>query len=139
MKKILYIIAVSLALSSCSNDDNDDQNATILGKWNYNQVSVTINGEFVVEEYPGNEQGCSKDFLNFRENGTVALTDYSKENTACQSEVKEGTYVMSGTSVSVAIDGGTFSGQITQLTNTTMVVMGRLGDLENVTFSFKRQ
>ncbi len=132
-------MAVVFAFSSCSNDDNDDQNGTLIGKWNYNQVSATINGELVVGNYPGNEEGCPKDFLNFRENGTVAVTDYTKENSACQSEVTEGTYAASGTSVSVAIDGATFSGQITQLTNTDMVVMGKLGDLENVTFSFKKQ
>ncbi len=137
MKKILCMIAVLAAFASCSKDDNED--GTVLGKWNYNQVSATINGELVVGDYPGNEEGCPKDFLDFKQNGTVSVTDYIKENSTCQVEVKDGTYAVSGNSVSVAIDGGTFSGEITQLSNTDMVVMGTLGDLENVTFSFKRQ
>ena len=139
MKKILCMIAVLAAFASCSKDDNENDKGTVLGKWNYNQVSATINGELVVGDYPGNEEGCPKDFLDFKQNGTVSVTDYSKENSTCQSEVNDGTYAISGNSVSVAIDGGTFSGEITQLTNTDMVVMGTLGDLENVTFSFKRQ
>lgn len=134
----MYIMAIALTFAACSSDDDANENGTLLGKWNYNQVSATINGEIVVGNYPGNEEGCPKDFLIFAQNGTVVLTDYTKDNTECQTQIIEGTYAAVGTNVSVAIDGGTFSGQITKLTSTTMIVLGTLGELENVTFSFER-
>lgn len=139
MKKFLYITLIALFIASCSKDDTDDSAGTLIGKWNYNQVSATINGELMVGDYPGNEEGCPKDFLNFKENGIITLTDYNKINNSCIFEMVDGTYAVSGNSVSVSIDGGNFSGEITQLSNTDMVVMGSLGDLQNVTFSFKRQ
>ena len=139
MKNIFYIILIALACTSCSKDDSNENSGTIIGKWNYNQVSATINGELLVGDYPGNAEGCPKDFLDFKENGIISLTDYEKVSNLCQIELVDGTYAVSGNSVSVSIDGANFSGQITQLTSTDMVVMGSLGDLQNVTFSFKKQ
>ena len=139
MKKFLVTIIAVLGLSACSKDDDTDNNGTLIGKWNYNQVSATINGELVNGNYPGNIEGCPKDFLNFKENGAISLTDYNKVNNSCEFALVYGTYAVSGTSVSVSIDGANFTGQITQLTNTDMMVMGTLGDVPNVTFTFKRQ
>ncbi len=138
MKNIFYLLLVLFAFSSCSKDDNE-QTGIIIGKWNYNQVSATINGEILVGDYPGNAEGCPKDFLNFKENSMVSLTDYKELNNSCESEKVDGTYSVSGNTVSVSIDGANFNGQITQLSTTDMVVMGSLGDLQNVTFSFKKQ
>ncbi|MGV8992764.1 MAG: lipocalin family protein [Flavobacterium sp.] len=138
MKKFICIIVVAFAFGSCSNDDNNKASGTILGKWNYNKVSATINGQLEVGNYPGNEEGCPKDFLNFRENGTVGSNNYKKTNLDCDLEVIDGTYAVSNNSVSVSIDGGNFSGEITKLTSTEMIVKGTLGDLQNVTFSFIR-
>ncbi len=138
MKYFICLISLALTISSCSKDDNNAPNGTILGKWNYNQVSATINGELQVGNYPGNEEGCSKDFLNFKENGIVASNNYKKVESNCDLEIINGTYAVSNNSVSVSIDGGNFSGEITKLTSSELIVKGTLGELQNVTFSFTR-
>lgn len=138
MKKILFMLTVILTFAACSKDDNDENNGTILGKWNYNKVSYTLNGELVATNYPGNEEGCPKDFLNFKENGTVDSNNYTKVNSNCDNQVIAGTYALSNNNVAVSIDGGNFSGVINKLTSNEMIVKGTLGEVENVTFSFNR-
>lgn len=138
MKNFLSIMAATLVFSACSKDDSTDSTGTVLGKWNFNQISTTLNGELVVGKYPGNEEGCPKDFLNFKENGTLEETDFIKQNSACQSQLKQGTYSINNNLISIGIDGEIFDGQITKLTNTDMIIKGTFGNLPPITFSFKR-
>lgn len=83
MKKILMgasALVMALSLNSCSSDDNGGgvSEAKLVGKWEHNTEKSTAAGQVITPEQPysENEDGCSKDYIQFNDNGTAVFGDY---------------------------------------------------------------
>ncbi|HEX8563495.1 MAG TPA: lipocalin family protein [Flavobacterium sp.] len=72
MKKIRIalasIAAAGLMLSCDKDDDGNNIAATIEGKWTPTQTITVTDGDQNVTQYSGNQQGCDKDYWEFRNN-----------------------------------------------------------------------
>jgi len=91
MKKNLFLICAfamaSLSIISCNNDDEDFERS-VVGRWNYNKTIVIADGGSPVENvYDGHENGCSKDYVEFVLGGTYRDVLINKnQNNVCFEE-----------------------------------------------------
>ena len=125
MKKIIllfiYVLSLMFAFSSCSDDSDSPEPATIEGKWNFNKMSVTINGITSPEiDYEGNEPGCLKDYIEFIPGGVLMEGDYS--GSACALEIITDSWVKNGNTITITSEGITIPLEIVVLTSSSLVV-----------------
>lgn len=105
MKKIALLATVAfcstIGLVSCNNDD-DSNNNSIVGEWEFNKSTDFVNGEYTLVDYT-HAEGCEKDYLIFGADQT--LTDVSYENTeevSCVEYVDdELTYTINGNTITI--------------------------------------
>jgi len=106
---LLVLISGSL-FTSCTKDDSGPVDMKFIeGKWNFNKSTASSSG-FTIPystEYIKNEDGCSKDYIEFISGGTVKFGDYT---TACAFEVKTGTWTQSGNSIIISVTGSSLNG-----------------------------
>ena len=128
MKKVsilflLTLITGSLFLS-CSKDDSGPVNLSFLeGKWNFNRSTASSSG-FTIPystEYVKNEDGCSKDYIEFISGGTVKFGDYK---TDCAFVEKTGTWKQSENTVVISVSGSNLNGtfKIDNLSTTNLLL-----------------
>jgi hypothetical protein len=125
MKKIIllfiYVLSLMFAFSSCSDDSDSPEPATIEGKWNFNKMSVTINGITSPEiDYEGNEPGCLKDYIEFIPGGVLKEGDYY--GSECALEIINDTWVKNGNKITVTLDGILIPLEVVSLTSSSLVV-----------------
>ncbi|MFT6689344.1 MAG: hypothetical protein ACJAX7_002377 [Saprospiraceae bacterium] len=127
MKKIIvsfvFVLLLGLVFNSCSSDDSSSTptSTSVVGKWNFSKVSYTFNGQSSPEaDYDGNEQGCSKDYIEFKANGVYNEADYS--STACVEELSVGTWSKEGSLLTITDDTDTVSVEIIGVTTSTLKV-----------------
>ncbi|ESU28661.1 hypothetical protein FLJC2902T_12520 [Flavobacterium limnosediminis JC2902] len=128
MKKvsILFVSALALGMTftSCNKDDGDNSSAPVAsveGKWNFNKFSVTQNGVTSPEDnYPNNQEGCSKDFIELKADGIYNEGDYV--DSACTLEQTPGTWTKDNNSISLSVDGETQAFEIVSLSTTELKV-----------------
>ena len=122
MKKIFFmgaILASAVSFTSCSGDD-DSNNGTIVGKWNFSIEKVTFGGQTVSEgAYSDNEEGCNKDYLEFTET-TAVNGDYF--GTDCDFESYSSTYTRSGNTLTVTEDGDVSTVEVVSVNSNTLVL-----------------
>ena len=121
MKKIItlfVLVAMSLSFSYCSDDDNDSTavtEANIAKKWYY--VSYEVNGQTI----PYENSECARDYIKFISGGT--FEEYLVMS--CDPLVAEtvnGTWSLSGNTISGTIFGETVTGTVSSLTATTLQI-----------------
>ncbi len=120
MKKLVLLFvavaSISSALVSCSK--NDDNDASIVGKWEFYQEGVKIEGEEFLELYV-HDCATKKDYTQFFDNGTLNDVYYWDD---CEEDIDNGTYTKSGNSLTLTIDGVTTNGTIKKLSGSTLKV-----------------
>lgn len=103
MKKVLYLFLavtfVGFSTISCSSDDDKGGSSSIIGSWEFYQEGFSIGDqELVLEDYEHTE-GCSKDYIEFKSNGTA--TDFYFEESNCEQNTDSASYVVSGNNITV--------------------------------------
>lgn len=115
--KLTFILTL-IFTGGCSNNDDNNSNPTIVGKWKAVKFEYYTNGVLdetvnVVED----NTNCP-DYVEFKSNGTYV----SIENDAnCNSTADEnGTYVYNGTTIATTSAGSTNVSTVILLTNTDL-------------------
>ena len=95
----------SISLISCNNDDQDFERS-IVGKWNYNKTIVIANGGNPVDSpYNGHENGCSKDYVEFVQGGNFRDVLINKDqNSVCFEEENLSTWNKSNSTLTIGSD-----------------------------------
>jgi hypothetical protein len=91
------VLILGVNLTSCGGDDGPSTSADIVGKWELYKIGDKDDGSEYLELYE-HQAGCSKDNIEFFENGDFVTTSYFE---GCESESFSGTYTKSGTSLIV--------------------------------------
>jgi len=125
MKKIsvLFIsaLASAFAFSSCCDDEDSQVSPSIKGKWNFDKISLTINGVTSPElDYDDNEPGCPKDYIEFAPAAVFNEGDYS--GSECLLDMTTGTWYKNGNTVTITSEGVTLLFEVISLTSTTLKV-----------------
>lgn len=123
MKKLLKLTALFLlfitASTSCNKNDDDNQvQASIIGKWNYTSAGEVVNGQEVLSAYD-HSAGCNKDNFEFKADGTGIQTEY---NSSCVPNTYLSTYTKVGDILTQTESGETFTSTILQLDETTLKI-----------------
>ena len=110
MKKlsIMLVAFVTLGLSSCSSDDNSNDNnttASLVGKWEFSQKGYIVDNIETLQPY-SHTTGCGKDYIEFKSNNTFEDLWYENSGTGCISESENGTWSQSGTTITTIYLGG---------------------------------
>jgi hypothetical protein len=125
MKKIsvLFISALTLAFafSSCCDDEDSPVSTSIKGKWNFDKMSLTINGVTSPElNYDDNEPGCSKDYIEFASGAVFSEGDYSGLD--CLLDITTGIWYKNGNVVTITSEGVIIPFEVVSLTSTMLKV-----------------
>lgn len=114
MKKTSILVLLTLVLgtffTSCTKDISGPVDMDYLvGKWNFNKSTASSSGFTIpyTTDYLKNEDGCTKDYIEFIAGGIVKFGDY-KPN--CVFEEKIGTWSQNGNSIIINVVGSTFNG-----------------------------
>ncbi len=128
MKKIKVVLATlimaGLTLTSCSSDDSSGTAASIVGKWNETKTVTKISGSTVTQTYE-NEEGCDKDFVEFKAGGTLdRVTYFTNASDDCEASSQTGVGYTKTDDVLV-INGSIYEGtyEITKLSGSELRVV----------------
>lgn len=126
MKKTKMMLAglfgAAMLFTSCSSDDSSSSSSSsLVGKWNFDTVQYSAAGQSAPEEpYEDNEPGCAKDYLEFKEDGTLIEGDYWSSE--CTLETSTGTYTKSGNKVTITFDGESSTATIMSVNDSQLKV-----------------
>jgi hypothetical protein len=121
MKKIILLAVafVSLAtITSCSNDDDNNQSASLEGKWEYFKEGVASGGQEVLVDYE-HQAGCAKDYSMVT---ATTIVDHTFFGTSCTEDVTTSNYTRNGNIITVTIGGETFTSEIKTLDGSTLKI-----------------
>lgn len=99
LRKLFGLLAVLLFVFSTVSCSDDDESASIVGKWNFSKEGTIVNGQEVLENYP-NIVGCNKDNIQFISGGTFTGTFYAEE---CVEFSIDGTWTKTGNTLSIDV------------------------------------
>ena len=123
MKKLvilfLSVLSSGLLLTSCSDDDGDE--ASINGKWEFYQTGFAFGGQEELELYE-HAAGCEKDYLEFLGGGVLNDVSYFNNGESCEEFSDQGTWSKSGNTLTVTYDGESFTATIVTLDSTTLKI-----------------
>lgn len=113
-----------LGFSSCDKDDDKYElpAATLTGKWYYSKVGTTIGGAEVLADYDGNEDGCSKDYIELGNGGEFANVDYDSTDSPCEVLTDTGSYAVTGNTIVVDSGDGAVTGTLLNLSYTELKI-----------------
>ena len=125
MKKfsLLFALVITLFISSCSSDDNGNQDNTqlIVGKWEFFQVSETTDGSEQLEAYE-HYANCGKDNIEFFGNGTFEDNYFEFSSSQCHSYSETGTWSINGNTMTTSYGNGDSTLQIITLDQSVLKV-----------------
>jgi hypothetical protein len=126
-QSVLFISALTLigiTTTSCNKDDDKYElpAATLTGKWFYSKVVGAVGGVEFLDNYDGNEDGCSKDYVEFGSNGTFADVDYDSTDSPCEVFADAGTYAVAGNTIIVDFGDQATTATILNLSYTELKV-----------------
>ncbi|PAM91983.1 hypothetical protein B4N84_24520 [Flavobacterium sp. IR1] len=123
MKKLsilfVSVLTLGLAVTSCSSDDDD---ASIVGKWELSQVGTIVNGKEVYGPIE-NEGGCAISTFEYAADGTFTDTYSEFEDNKCTPYTEKGKYVKDGNKLTLTYEGNTESDdaqEIIELSGSTL-------------------
>jgi hypothetical protein len=119
--KLLLLSAltiVSLSLTSCGDDDSDSTSGSIEGKWAYNQIGAKLNGKEQLIDYPYNQTGCDKDYIEV----DATTIKYASHDTDCSVDIDSETYTKSGNTITTGTGEDAVTSKITKLTGSELKI-----------------
>ncbi|WP_339888611.1 lipocalin family protein [uncultured Flavobacterium sp.] len=123
-KLTVLFLVISVVLASCNKDD-DSSSAAIEGSWELTKSgSITADGNEQLMDYPFNNVGCNKDYIEIITGGTTAEHYFNDDNNGqgCYEEIEIGTYTKEGNVLTIISSGYTQIGEILELNNSTLKV-----------------
>ncbi len=144
MKKIALLATVAfcstIGLVSCNNDD-DSNNNSIVGEWEWNKRTEFVNGEYTLVDYT-HAEGCEKDYVIFGADQSLALVYFENtEEANCVEDVEdELTYSLNGNTLTT-IDSEGYEDSVTYSISGNELRLTTYDAEEDVTFIniFKRK
>ena len=128
MKKVLFLclglLAIGLTTTGCS---NDDENASIEGKWFFSQTGLSVGGQEALDPYVHTE-GCEKDYWEFNTGGVLKEVSFNKDGSTCESDIVLGTYTKSDNNLLVSLNGQSNVYTIMTLNSSTLKIKVTLID-----------
>lgn len=87
--KLASLFLAGVMLVGCSNDDNNgpQTNGDLTARWNPDKVLREIGNDDQTTPYDGHEPGCEKDFVQFNDDNTVTIAEYTTVFGNCQQNV----------------------------------------------------
>lgn len=132
MKKIilLFVAIVSLSsITSCSNDDDND--ASLIGKWQYTKEGISANGQEALTDYE-HAEGCTKDYIQIT---ATTVTDHTFYNDGdCTEDTFTVNYSRNGSTLTVGTGSDASVAQIATLTDTTLKITYTDSDFPGVLY-----
>ena len=124
MKKTILTTLISLVvilISSCSKDSNNEnntnQNNSLIGKWEF--FSTTENG-VTHDDY--NPFGCSRSFLEYKDNNTMTENHFNNIPSPCNIHIYPNNYTFDGTTIKIIYSStSSFNSTVLTLNSTTLV------------------
>jgi len=116
MKKLLGLALVASLFASCSDDDSASTSVNLdllVKKWY--PTSYVLNGQTIA--YDDHEE-CGNDFLEFYDNGTARFVDIWD----CEEVIDNGTYTVSGNTITSDLGNGPETVNVITLTATDLVI-----------------
>ena len=121
MKKNMLLkltFVLTLIFTGCSNDDDNNSNPTIIGKWKTVKFEYYTNGVLDETVTTVEDNSTCPDYIEFKDNGTYVVIN---NDANCNSTADEsGTYVYNGTTISTTSAGSTDISTVILLTNTDL-------------------
>ena len=97
MKKLstlfLFITILALTFASCSSDNNNE--VSIVGKWEFTQYGIGPLGKEVLSDRV-NMTDCGRDYMEFLSDGTYKVVLFTKDNGECSTLKDSGKYTLNG-------------------------------------------
>ena len=114
----LLFLAVSVTLVSCNKDD--DEAAALEGKWEYSKEGSIINGQELLIDYQ-HTSGCNKDYSEIIAGGILKDVYYESNGAGgCDEFIDTLNWSRNGNTITVSDSGFSTTGEIVELTNTTL-------------------
>lgn len=111
MKKIKIVLFIVLAmgtlLSSCSSDDNNENvQGNIIGKWIFTKKGFIVNGQENLEDYPYVEEcgEAGRPYMEFYTNGTFKDVVFYHLLGECKETIETGTWEKNGNTLTTVFD-----------------------------------
>lgn len=119
MKKLVLFAAIlALGVTSCSKDDDNNQQAELAGKWEYTHEGSVVMGQEFLVPYT-HEDGCTKDYMVLTASTVV---DHTFSGSTCAEDIYTDTYTRNGNTLTLMIDGEAQVAEIVVLDNTTLKI-----------------
>lgn len=128
MKKsrMLFFLALILGtvFASCTKDISGPVDLNYLeGKWSFNKSTASSSGFTIpyTTEYLKNEDGCTKDYIEFISGGTAKFGNYTS---GCAFEEKVGIWSQNGNNLILSISGSSLNGtfEVASLSATQLIL-----------------
>lgn len=127
---LFFVSILSVVMFSVSCDDDDDNNVppapSLVGTWIYSKEGTIVDGTEVLIDYQ-HTAGCAKDQTTFSSTGVITDVYYDSTDTPCEQFTDEGTYTVSGSTITVNVDGINVTGEIVTLTATELKIKSTFG------------
>jgi len=102
MKNIIYlflvIVVFGLGTISCNSDDNQ---ATIVGSWEYSKAGTIVEEQEVLNDYPFQYPECPKDFLEFIKDEKAIFYEFKSNNGVCEQHAGTVLYSISDNNLTI--------------------------------------
>jgi hypothetical protein len=96
----LFITTLIFTATSCSNDSDNENNASIVGKWEILQYGIgPIDHEIFTDRV--NVTECGKDYIEFLSDGTYKIILFSKHKEECYTIEDNGKYIKNESTLSL--------------------------------------
>ena len=117
MKKLLLFASVlTLGFSSCSKDDAKVSEASLVGKWEFAQEGLIVDGQEFLQPYV-HEVDCNKDYLLF---AASTVAEYNYFGSECEEDIYVDPYTRIGNTLNIMMDGELVVVEIVTLSDTTL-------------------
>lgn len=118
----LSVMTIGLLCTSCSKDDAPQEEASLIGKWEYFKEGTIVNSVETLENYE-HSSGCTKDNLEYKTNNNYSDILYENSPTTnCDESIYNATFSKSGNVITITHPSETFTQTILSLTSTELKI-----------------
>jgi hypothetical protein len=119
MKKIILLAVAFVSFATITSCSNDDDQASLQGKWEYlKEGTANSSGQEDLVDYQ-HQAGCSKDYSIIT---ASSIVDHSFFGSTCEEEIFSTPYTRNGNTISITVEGETFTAEIKTLDSSTLKI-----------------